>query len=111
VIGTLAFGPIFSAVVAGLMVFGIVVAMGVAAIVLGCLLSARPPSFDEEPAEDPGITPDDLTGPGAVSSPLTGLTEPEDDRAEAPSKPKHPKGPKRGTPANPVGGMGTKKPA
>ncbi|MFK7939104.1 MAG: hypothetical protein AB8B82_06980 [Roseovarius sp.] len=112
VIATLAIGPIFSAVVAGLIVFGVVVAMGVAAIVTGCLLGARPPSFDEDPAEDPGIQPGDLAGPGVVGWAL--VNDPDDAASDTGSdRPaaKKPKGPKRGTAANPVGSVGTKKPA
>ncbi|QGX97779.1 hypothetical protein EI983_05595 [Roseovarius faecimaris] len=115
VIGPVSLGVVGSPLFAALLVFGAVIALAVAAVVLNCLIGAQPPSIDEVPPEEDGIQPEDLVEPGTSSGALTGVAdsaEPDNSSGGASKpKPKYPKGPKRGTPANPVGGGGFKKTA
>lgn len=115
VIGPLSLGVVGSPLFAALLVFGAVIALAVAAVVLNCLIGAQPPSVDDVPPEEDGIQPEDLAQPGSSSGALTGVADRGDDGTGSESgskaKPKHPKTPKRGTPANPMGGGGMKKPA
>ena len=115
VIGPVSLGVVGSPLFAALVVFGAVIALAVAAIVLNCLINAPAPSVDEVPPEDDGIQPEDLVQPGSEAGALTGVadaSEADEPGKGAPErKPISSKGPKRGTPANPLGRGGMKKPA
>ena len=97
VVGPISLGVFSSAILAGLAVFGIIVAGAVLVIVIGCALGATAPSVDQAPPPVSG------SGEPSITQPLT------DDPAEDPPAdrpPDKPKGPPLGSPANPVGGGG-----
>ena len=60
-LGPIAIGVVGSAILAGLLVFGIVIALMVLSCFVNCLIGARPPTRDEAPP-DPPRDPPNLPG-------------------------------------------------
>ena len=89
VVGPISLGVFSSAIVAGLIIFGLVVAIGVLAIVLGCALGARAPSVDEDPPPVSGSgvpsVSQAVTTDGGEKTDGGGKTRPED-KSPPPSK-------------------------
>ena len=104
VLGPISLGVYSSAILAGLLVFGIIIAAGVLVIVIGCALGATALGVDEDPPPVSGSGEPNITQP--VTSDEDDDTQDDAPPDPPPSKPKPDPEPEppEGSPANPVGG-------